>query len=124
MKDIELLLDRSQLLSLNALNRPGEPNILAELIDIFCRQTPDILKNLQDQLKMQDYEQGKALAHKLKGSCANIGASKLASLALALEEQLGSDQKENLEILLEQINTNYPETVAALRQFVKQSDFN
>ncbi|MDD9950210.1 MAG: Hpt domain-containing protein, partial [Zetaproteobacteria bacterium] len=81
------ILDTDQLESLRELNEPDEDDIVTELIDIFVCNSPNVLDNLKQAVSDGDRTMLKKLAHKLKGSCANLGAKKMRALCLELEEQ-------------------------------------
>jgi CheY-like chemotaxis protein/HPt (histidine-containing phosphotransfer) domain-containing protein len=65
--------------------RDDYPEIVEQLVDLFVDSTPPLLEDLRDALERGDAEAGRRAAHKLKGSCQNIGASRLAELAARIE---------------------------------------
>jgi two-component system sensor histidine kinase/response regulator len=76
------VLDQAQLASLRAVRKA---NFLPNLINLFIDQTDIDLGSLHLALTIGDSGETRRLAHQLKGSSANIGASQLAILAEQLE---------------------------------------
>ena len=71
----------------NVLERlGGDEELLAEVVELFIDEVPDILCSLEEAIKNGDWENARKLAHTLKGSSSNIGAERFASLALELEK--------------------------------------
>jgi len=65
--------------------REDYPEIVDQLIELFEDSTPPLLQELRDGVDAGDQESVRRAAHKLKGSCQNVGASFMATLASALE---------------------------------------
>ncbi len=70
----------------------GEPEVLssstrrsAKLIGLFLRQVPIEFANVVSALARGDRTQWKDVAHKLKGSCRAVGASRMAECCETLE---------------------------------------
>jgi len=75
----EPLVDPAAVENLRALRCEGEPDPLAELIDLFLEDTPERFAQMHDGLKKTDAHALEAGAHSLKGSASNLGALSLAS---------------------------------------------
>ncbi len=71
----------------------GDQELLIELIEIFLDDCPSKMKEAQQLITDQNYEQLSDIAHSLKGAASNIGAKKLWKTFLAMEEDSKS-QKE------------------------------
>jgi len=79
------VLDRSVLASLRELQEEGEPDIVAEVGDLFLKHAPDKIVAI---IKAASEGNAKALevaAHSLKSSSSYIGALKLSALSKELE---------------------------------------
>ena len=90
---------------LRDLRIDGQPDPVAELIDLFLQQTPDLLRSLKKALEENDWETVGTTAHTLKGSCANLGAEQMAAWCRKLESIAGQGTLEaagNIPGLLEQ----------------------
>src|SRR5213592_2527644 len=70
---------------LRDLRVPGQPDPVAEIIDLFLQQTPDLLRSLKQAFGEKDLESVGTTAHMLKGSCANLGAEQMAEWSRELE---------------------------------------
>jgi two-component system, sensor histidine kinase and response regulator len=66
--------------------RDDYPEIVEQLVDLFVDSTPPLLADLRRAVADGDGEAVRRAAHKLKGSCQNIGAARLAGLAAAIEQ--------------------------------------
>jgi HPt (histidine-containing phosphotransfer) domain-containing protein len=69
---------------LASLQEPGEPDLLTELVTLFLRDTPVRLRDLEQ--RPLDPQATARVAHALKGSAGNLGASHLQELASRLEQ--------------------------------------
>ncbi len=65
--------------------RVDYPEIVPQLIELFVQSTPPLIAELRAGAEASDDEAVRRAAHKLKGSCQNIGASFMAKLAQDLE---------------------------------------
>ncbi len=81
------ILDTEQLNSLKELNEPGESDLVAELVEIYINQSPQTLNELKTSIASKDVVQTEKLAHKLKGSSANLGALRVCSICESMEEK-------------------------------------
>ena len=54
--------------------RVDYPEIIDQLIELFVESTPPLLEELRGAAERGDGEDIRRTAHKLKGSCQNIGA--------------------------------------------------
>jgi HPt (histidine-containing phosphotransfer) domain-containing protein len=66
--------------------RDDYPEIVEQLVDLFVDSTPPLLADLRRGVEAGDAEAVRRAAHKLKGSCQNIGAARLAGLAAGIEK--------------------------------------
>jgi two-component system sensor histidine kinase/response regulator len=73
------ILDQTVLNGVRELREPGEPDPLAELIDLFLSDTPPRISKILDTFKAGDVVELERAAHSLKGSSSNLGAKCLAS---------------------------------------------
>ncbi|HET6547200.1 MAG TPA: Hpt domain-containing protein, partial [Solirubrobacter sp.] len=60
--------------------------IVPQLIELFVESTPPLLAELREGAERADEDAVRRAAHKLKGSCQNIGAGLMARLAHRLEQ--------------------------------------
>jgi HPt (histidine-containing phosphotransfer) domain-containing protein len=79
--------DATALAALRDLQGAGRPDLLAELIAVYLRDTPPRLTALHEAVAHADAEALRRAAHSLKGSSSQIGAVQVARLCADLEEQ-------------------------------------
>jgi HPt (histidine-containing phosphotransfer) domain-containing protein len=77
----EALLDDARM----RIFRVDYPEIVPQLIELFVESTPPLLDELRTAVQTADAECVRRAAHKLKGSCQNIGAGFMAKLAANIE---------------------------------------
>ena len=84
---VTAVLDQDILANLRGLPGDGDDDLLAELIDLFLRDTPPRLLQLGRALLDGDAKAASHIAHSLKGSSANLGARGMAQLCNEIELQ-------------------------------------
>ena len=65
--------------------RDDYPDIVDQLLDLFLNSTPPLLDELREAVDAGDDDGLRRTAHKLKGSCQNIGATFMATLCRSIE---------------------------------------
>jgi two-component system, sensor histidine kinase and response regulator len=65
--------------------RDDYPDIVDQLVDLFLTSTPPLLAELRAAVDEGDRDELRRAAHKLKGSCQNIGATFMATLCRSIE---------------------------------------
>jgi two-component system, sensor histidine kinase and response regulator len=65
--------------------RDDYPDIVHQLLSLFLQSTPPLLAELRAAVDGSDETELHRAAHKLKGSCQNIGATFMATLCVAIE---------------------------------------
>jgi CheY-like chemotaxis protein len=83
---LEEAVDASALAALRDLGE-DRPDLLAELLAVYLRDTPPRLAALHEAVARADAEALRRAAHSLKGSSSQIGAVQVARLCTDLEEQ-------------------------------------
>lgn len=64
---------------------PDGPELLRSIADTYAVETPPVLTALGLALQRGDHRSAARLAHRLKGSCLTIGATRLAATCAAVE---------------------------------------
>jgi signal transduction histidine kinase/DNA-binding response OmpR family regulator/HPt (histidine-containing phosphotransfer) domain-containing protein len=85
-------IDMKALDRVSALQRPGAPDILAKIINLYLENSPGLVAGMHEALASQDADKLRTCAHTLKSSSANVGAETLAGLCKELEA-MGRDAK-------------------------------
>jgi two-component system, sensor histidine kinase and response regulator len=91
--------------------REDYPDIVDQLLRLFLDSTPELLEELHAAVDSADAAELKRAAHKLKGSCQNIGATFMATLCVSLER----DDVDAAATLAE-LDDAFASTEAALRR--------
>jgi CheY-like chemotaxis protein len=86
------------------------PKIVDRLVALFADATPPLLEQLSNAVHGGDDDGVRRLAHKLKGSCQNVGATKMAALCRALEEPDAYATP-----LVDELQASYPPTLAEIK---------
>ena len=81
------VLDPRPLDQIRALERPGAPSMLGNVIRIYLTTTPQLLTAMRDGMTERNSEAVRQAAHSLKSASANLGATGLAELCRSLEGQ-------------------------------------
>lgn len=95
-----VVLDPAALDQLRALQRPGRPNLVARVIQLFRTDGPQRLASMQSAATEEDWPRLRREAHTLKSSAANLGAQRLREACAIVE----TDAKDG----------RYPEAIAGI----------
>ncbi len=107
-------LDKSVLSGLRDLQEEGEPDILAELTELFIKDMPTQLKALREAIEGGDAPSVRRVTHTLKGSCGNMGAKKMAAICAELQELGGAGDLSRAPELLGQLQEEFARVRTAL----------
>ena len=80
------ILDAAALQNLRAMQRPGRPDVLGRIIDLFYSDAPRLLGQLEVAAEASDAAALQLAAHTLKSSCANVGALGLSATCREIEQ--------------------------------------
>jgi HPt (histidine-containing phosphotransfer) domain-containing protein len=92
----------------------GDDEFLHELIDLYLSDAPRQLEALSNAVSNEDVAAVAAAAHKLKGSCGNVGADGLVALCQKLEASGKASRLHELPDLLQQVAREFEEVNEAL----------
>jgi CheY-like chemotaxis protein/HPt (histidine-containing phosphotransfer) domain-containing protein len=90
--------------------RDDYPEIVEQLVALFVDSTPPLLDELRTGAESGDGDAVRRAAHKLKGSCQNIGAGRMAARAARLERDASAAPAQ-----LEDLELTFTATCEALR---------
>jgi HPt (histidine-containing phosphotransfer) domain-containing protein len=94
--------------------RADYPEIADRLVALFADTTPPLLEQLSHAVHTGEDDAVRKLAHKLKGSCQNVGATRMAALCRQLEDPGARGVP-----LVDQLAAVYPATVAEIRAILE-----
>ncbi len=99
--------DFRELTSLRAMQQAEEPDIVTELIDIFFQDTPARLEGVHQALRQADGRALEHASHSLRGSCATIGARRMARLCLTLEQEGQAGRWHEAEVIFAALESEF-----------------
>ncbi|KAA3609516.1 MAG: Hpt domain-containing protein [Planctomycetota bacterium] len=82
----------------------GDADELSELFEEYFAELPERLQELRDALSVGDSSPVNQIAHTLKGSSGNLGASAVQEVARGIEEQAKAGTLEQVGGLLDQLD--------------------
>jgi signal transduction histidine kinase/CheY-like chemotaxis protein/HPt (histidine-containing phosphotransfer) domain-containing protein len=92
---MNLDLDESALDTIRQLQRPGKPDILGKIVNMYLDKTPTLIADIESGIAANDSSKVKMAAHTLKSSSAYLGATGLADLCNKLEAKAANDDLED-----------------------------
>jgi HPt (histidine-containing phosphotransfer) domain-containing protein len=101
------VLDPTIINGLKELREPGQPDPLAELIQLFLRDARPRLDRMEAAANTGDWPQLAAVTHALKGSASNLGARRLAALCATLEKRAKAGDGENARRTLPDVQAEF-----------------
>lgn len=103
------LLDFEVIEALRSLSEPGEPDMFAEVVQVFLAEAPGQFAALSAAMAAGDAAAAWPMAHRLRGSALGVGASRMASHCDAIEQAAHTGSFEEAIRLFETL----PEELAA-----------
>jgi PAS domain S-box-containing protein len=112
-----LLLDPAALRELEEVGGTGEPDFVAGIVALFVAETPAQIETIKRCLQANNPLGLRAGAHRLRGSCKQLGAVSMAALCTAIE-----DASETLGIssTLDRLVSKLESEFMAVRQQLKR----
>lgn len=97
------------------------PGVYATVAGMFLQDAPKTMAKLRDAVHEADLRSVERLAHTLRGSALNMGATALASMAEHLERQARAGDLVNGAVVVTRLNVEVADVVAALRDCIETS---
>ena len=110
----EPAIDMAVIAGIRELREPGEPDPLADLIDLFLQDTPLRVAKMQAAIAQSDASALASAAHSLKGSSSNLGARRLSNLCLGLERLAKAGSLPEAQTLFPQLTEEFGRVCAVL----------
>ena len=115
------VLDPAVIAGLMELREPGQPDPVAELVELFLRDSRPRLEKMESAIAAQDAAAVASAAHSLKGSASNLGARGLAALSAELEKNGKAGAWNEMKQLLPQIKAEFERVQDTLLALVRTS---
>jgi CheY-like chemotaxis protein len=110
----ELTLDSSILAEIRGLQMEGEPDLLAELIEAFQKNSKKLMGQISSSFTARDGNLLRRAAHSLKGSSGNLGASRLAEMCGEVEVLAERGELDAISPMLPTVEAEYQKALSAL----------
>jgi two-component system, sensor histidine kinase and response regulator len=114
-------LDPDVIESLRQLTPPGEPDVLAEILQLFLEEVPKKIRLLHAALNSGDAPQVARIAHSLKGSSGNIGANSLHDVCRQIDDVAKSGDLPRVTPLLAALTDEFQRVELEIRQLLQTS---
>ncbi|GLI33694.1 response regulator [Desulforhabdus amnigena] len=108
------LLNQRMLDNIRALEQGGTPGILKKIIDVYLSSTPAQLDLLEEAASRESAAEIRNIAHSLKSSSANLGATALAEKCKELEAMARNGEVEGAVPLVDIIKKEFKKAKLAL----------
>lgn len=112
------VLDEHALTALAALQRPGRPDIVQQVIGLFESESPKSITAISDGVDTADLTAIRAAAHSLKSSSAYVGATELSERCRDLECAAREDNLPGCLALSDGLEVLFDEVMSELRHYL------
>jgi HPt (histidine-containing phosphotransfer) domain-containing protein len=112
------VLDHAVIESLRQLTIPGEPDVLAEVLQIFLQEVPPRIDRLRIAWTAGNIEEMYRAAHSLKGSSGNIGAQRLFDVCKQLDELGRAGDLTGAAPLIDQVVNEFAKVEAGIHLII------
>ena len=114
----EPVLDEAVIDGLRQLTPPGEPDVLAEVLQLFLQDVPRRIATLRAAWTHGDAAEVHKTAHSLKGSAGNVGATALHAVCRQLDEKGRVGDLSGTEPLIEALDREYARVDDAIQRLL------
>ena len=115
----EPVLDAAVIDTLRQLTPPGEPDVLAEVLELFLQDVPRRIEKLRAAYDASDAVELHRAAHSLKGSAGNIGAQALYGVCRQLDEKGRAGDLADAKPLVEALVAEYARVEVAIGRILR-----
>ncbi len=110
-------IDQSALDAIRSLQRPGKPDILARIVNMYMEKSPELISAIHEGVAANDCDKVKMAAHTLKSSSAYVGASAMADACSRVEAKAAGNQLSEATGDIENISQGFTSTVDQIKQY-------
>ncbi len=118
-QELEIDLDSNAIELLRSLESE-QPGFTLTLISSWEAHVPKYIDEMKTALDEDNLSLLRDIAHGMKASCGNVGATHLSAYCLEIEEASINDHKDNLERLINQFEQAIEQTKPLLRQLIPE----
>ena len=111
-------IDRTVWERLEALQHPDRPDVIVRLLTAYLKDSEQLIRSLRGAWECRDATSVNQIAHRLKSSSGNLGATKLATLCRDLDQLARTNALEGARQLVSDLETEYAEVCRAFREQV------
>lgn len=109
------MIDQAALAAIRALQRPGQPDIVARIVTQYMDSSPELIDRIRRAVLSTDAVELRAAAHRLKSSSAQLGATALASDCRELEMMGARGELERADETFKKLERHYADACAAFQ---------
>jgi two-component system, sensor histidine kinase and response regulator len=95
----------------------ASPEKSQEMLDFYISSTKGKIEQIMISLEREDYEEIQRIAHMLKSSSANFGATLMSKTFKELEDSIKNNKKEAVATICHQVEPIFSSTLEALKEF-------
>ncbi len=110
------ILDQSALDNIRALQRPGSPDLLGRIVELFLTDAPLGVAKVQTAIAAADLETVSITAHSLKSSASYLGATAFSQRMAGLERAARDEDLAACQQLNQGLESDCQDVVDALLQ--------
>jgi HPt (histidine-containing phosphotransfer) domain-containing protein len=117
-------LDQGVLATLHALEQRGQLGLLRQVVALYLQEAPAQLAALRGAVAQADAGGVEQTAHALKGSSAQLGATRLARLCAALQEEGARQELSQAAAQVDELASEFLRVRAALEAMLSETGFS
>jgi len=118
---VSVSIDEDALKAIQALQRPGKPDLLTRIVTLFKTESPKSIESMQAGLDAVDMEAVRVAAHTLKSSSAYVGALDLSVRCKELEKAAHDQNFPGCIALGDSIEELFVDSCAALDRLMRKA---
>ena len=120
-QSVELtIIDQAALDAIRALQRPGQPDIVARVLTQYVAMSTEIVDRMRRAVSSRDAAELRAAAHRLKSSSAQLGATAVASDCRELEMMGTRQELECADETFKRLERHYTAACAAFQDEIRK----
>lgn len=117
----ETPIDDEALDKIRKLQRPGKPDILAKVVNVYLDKSPSLILEVIAGLANNDSVQVKEAAHSLKSSSAYVGAQVISENCKLIEAASREDKTSEVSDLIAGLQVQYDEAATILSRLIERA---